>query len=157
MKKEVISGKPDKLLGWKSLHKFCCSMTSCWLRRLCRNGPIFFTKSGWGTILMKVAKSTFEKFTIPLGTTRFTRFYDSRFRICVMTVFDPDRTRYLLSGDEAFVKRPLFANLGVRLKFQSSKYSLYSCGLNFRLPWSWPDKRRLRNWTFFKGLVVYAW
>ncbi len=44
---------------------------------LCR----FFTKSGCGTILMKVAKSTLEKFTIPLGTTRFTRFYDSRLRI----------------------------------------------------------------------------
>ena len=111
MKKEVISGKPDKLLCWKPLHKLCCSMMSCWLRRLCRNGPIFFRKSGWGTI------------------------YSSRF---VMKMFAPNRTRYLLSGDEAFVKRPLFANLGVRLKFQSSKYSLYSCGLNFRLSWSWP-------------------
>jgi len=40
MEKGVISGKLDKLLYWKSLHKFCCSMTSCWLRRLYRNGSI---------------------------------------------------------------------------------------------------------------------
>ena len=29
------------------------------------------------------------------------------------------------------------ANLDVRLKFQSSKYLIYSCGWNSRLPWSW--------------------
>jgi len=32
------------------------------------------------------------------------------------------------SHEETFEKRPLLANLGVRLKFQSSKYSIYSCG-----------------------------
>jgi len=31
-------------------------------------------------------------------------------------------------GHETFAKRPLLANLGVRLEFQSSKYSIYSCG-----------------------------
>ncbi len=29
---------------------------------------------------------------------------------------------------ETFEKHPLLANLCVRLKFQSSKYSIYSCG-----------------------------
>jgi len=28
-------------------------------------------------------------------------------------------------------------NLGVSLKFQSSKYPIYSCGWNFGLPWNW--------------------
>ncbi len=55
------------------------------------------------------------------------------------------RTSFILPPPkETFAKRPLLANpplvtvqVGVRLKFQSSKYLIYSCGWDFRLPWSW--------------------
>ena len=91
MKQDEISRKLDNLLCWKSLHKFCCSMTNCWLRRLCRNGPIFFTRSGWDTIWMKWAKSTVDSSAIPLRETPFTRFF--RFKI-------PDFSEWIYSQQE---------------------------------------------------------
>ena len=39
-------------------------------------------------------------------------------------------------GNEIFEKRHFMPDFCVRLKFQSSKYSIYSCGWNFRLPWT---------------------
>ena len=49
---------------------------------------------------------------------------------------------------EPVPKRPILANLCVKLKFQSSKYSMYSCGWNFRLPWPWA------NWNVLKLALI---
>ena len=40
---------------------------------------------------------------------------------------------------------PLLPNIRVRLKFRFSKYDAYSCGRNFRLPWSWPKLNHFKG------------
>ena len=45
----------------------------------------------------------------------------------------------------------IFPHLYVTLKFQSSKYLMYVCGWNFRVPWA------RKNWTTFKDQIKNKW
>jgi len=83
---------------------------------------------------MKMAKSTLEKFTILPGTTRFTRFYDSRFRNCDES-FRSRQEKLLLSGDgRAVFEVMLHGGLWKRgSRFKSSRFVGYRS--NYALKW----------------------